>query len=143
MTVLASSGDPRARAYLRQAVQRDDLGEDALAIAIRALGQQYSTQQDATLLRSLYPRLNSEKSRDAVLTSVAEVGGAENVKWLLDLARNETEPSARRRKALDSAARAGAPIADLVRLYDSVSDQQMKDALVAIYARSGERLATD
>ena len=143
MTVLASSGDPRARAYLRSAVQRDDLGEDALAIAIRALGQQFSTQQDATLLRSLYPRLNSEKSRDAVLTSVAEVGGADNVKWLLDLARNDTELAARRRKALEAAARAGAPISELVRLYDSVSDQQMKDALVSIYARSGERVATD
>lgn len=143
MTVLASSGDPRARAYLRTAVQRDDLGEDALAIAIRALGQQFSTQQDATLLRSLYPRLNSEKSRDAVLTSVAEVGGADNVRWLLDLARNDTEMAARRRKALEAAARAGAPISELVRLYDSVSDQQMKDALVSIYARSGERVATD
>ncbi len=143
MTVLASSGDPRARAYLRSAVQRDDLNEDALAIAIRALGQQFSTQQDAALLRSLYPRLNTEKSRDAVLAAVAEVGGSENVKWLIDLARNDSELASRRRKALDSAARAGAPIAELVRLYDSVSEQQMKEALVAIYARSGERLATD
>jgi HEAT repeat protein len=143
MTVLASSGDPRARAYLRTAVQRDDLGEEAISIAIRALGQHFSTQQDAALLRSLYPRLNSDRTRDAVLTAVAEVGGAENVRWLLDLARSETEPASRRRKALDSASRAGAPIAELVRMYDSVSDQQMKDALVAIYARSGERLAVD
>jgi HEAT repeat protein len=143
MGVLASSGDPRARSYLRSAVQRDELSEEALAVAIRALGQQFSTQQDAALLRSLYPRLNSERSRDAVLASVADVGGAENVRWLLDLARNDNEVIARRRKALENASRAGAPIGELVRLYDQVSDHQLKDALISVYARSGERVAVD
>jgi HEAT repeat protein len=143
MTVLASSGDPRARTFLRSAVQREDLGEEALAIAIRALGQQFSTRQDAALLRSLYPRLNSDRTRDAVLAAVADVGGADNVRWLIDLARSETETPARARRALDHAARAGAPIGELVRLYDTASDYQLKDALVAIYARSGERVATD
>ncbi|MGH7467835.1 MAG: HEAT repeat domain-containing protein [Longimicrobiales bacterium] len=143
MTVLASSGDPRARTFLRSAVQRDDLSEEAQAIAIRALGQQFSTRQDAVLLRSLYPRLNSDRTRDAVLAAVADVGGAENVRWLIDLARSESETSARARRALDHAARAGAPIGELVRLYDTASDYQLKDALVAIYARSGERAATD
>ena len=143
MGVLASSGDPRARSYLRSAVQRDELSEEALAVAIRALGQQFSTQQDAALLRSLYPRLNSERSRDAVLASVADVGGAENVRWLIDIARNDNEVIARRRKALENASRAGAPIGELVRLYDQVSDHQLKDALITVYARSGERVAVD
>jgi HEAT repeat protein len=142
LTVLASSGDPRARTYLRSAVQRDDLNDEALAIAIRALGQHYSTQQDAALLRSLYAKV-SDRSRDAVLTAVADVGGAQNVRWLLELAQNENEPSARRRRALDNAARAGATIGELVRLYDSVSEHQLKDGLVTIYARSGERIAVD
>jgi HEAT repeat protein len=143
MTVLASSGDPRAREYLRTAAQRTDVGEDALAIAIRALGQNFSTRQDAALLRSLYPRLQSDRTRDAVLAAAAEVGGSENLQWLTDLATNQNETAARRRKALDAAARAGAPISGLISLYDSVSDQQLKDALVAIYARSGERSAMD
>jgi HEAT repeat protein len=143
MTVIASSGDPRARTFLRQTVQQENVSEDAIAIAIRALGQNFSTQQDAALLRSLYPRLHSEKSRDAVLSAVAEVGGAENVRWLIALARSENELLARRRKALESVSRAGAPIADLIALYDAVSDQGLKDALVSLYARSGERTATD
>jgi HEAT repeat protein len=143
MNVLASSGDPRARTFLRSALQREDLSEEALAIAIRALGQRYSTRQDAELLRSVYPRLHSDRTRDAVLAAVADVGGADNVRWLIDLARRETETSARARKALDHAARAGAPITELVRLYDTASDHQLKDALVSIYARSGERVAID
>jgi HEAT repeat protein len=143
MTVIASSGDPRARAFLRQTVQQETVSDDAIAIAIRALGQNFSTRQDAVLLRSLYPRLHSEKSRDAVLAAVAEVGGSENVRWLIAIARDENELLARRRKALESVSRAGAPIADLVALYDTVSDQGLKDVLVSMYARSGERSATD
>ena len=143
MSVVASSGDPRARAFLRQTVQQESVGEDVLSVAIRALGQNYSTQQDAVLLRSLYPRLHSEKSRDAVLSAVAEVGGSENVRWLIAIARDENEVLARRRRALESVSRAGAPIADLVALYDGVTDQGLKDSLIGIYARSGERAATD
>jgi len=143
MSTLASSGDPRARDFLRSAVKRDDLGDEPLAIAIRALGQQFATPQDAALLRSIYPRLRSERARDAAFAAIAEVGGAENVRWLLDLARNESEISAQRRKAVEQAARAGAPVGDLVKLYDGVSDYGLKEALVNTFARSGDRAALD
>jgi HEAT repeat protein len=143
MSALASSGDPRAREFLRAAVRREDLSDEALAVAVRALGQQYATPQDAALLRSVYPRLHSERTRDAALQAVAEVGGADNVRWLLDLARNEGEVTATRRKALEQAVRAGAPVGELVRLYDAVTDHALKEALVNAYARSGERAAMD
>jgi hypothetical protein len=143
MSALASSGDPRAREFLRAAVRREDLSEEAVAVAVRALGQQYATPQDASLLRSIYPKLRSERSREAALSAVADVGGAENVRWLLDLARKEEEPSAQRRKALEAAARAGANVADIVKLYDTVSDHNLKSSLVSLLARSGERAAMD
>jgi HEAT repeat protein len=143
MSALASSGDPRARDYLRAAVKREDLGEEAMAVAVRALGQNYATPQVAALLRSVYPRLKSDRTRDAAFTAIAEVGGADNVRWLLDMARNENEPTGRRRKALEQAVRAGAPTAELVRLYDAVSDQGIKESLVGVYGRSGERAALD
>jgi len=143
MSSLASSGDPRAREYLRAAVKREDLGEEAMAVAVRALGQHYATPQDAALLRSVYPRLRSDRTRDAAFTAIAEVGGAENVRWLMDMARNENEPAQRRRKALEQAVRAGAPIGELVKLYDAVSDGALKESLVGVYGRSGERAAVD
>jgi HEAT repeat protein len=143
MSALASSGDPRARDFLRLAVRRDDLGDEALAVAVRALGQQYATQQDAALLRSIYPKLHSERTRDAALNAIADVGGAENVRWLLDLARNESEVSAQRRQALEAAVRAGAPVGELVKLYDAVTDYALKEALVVAFARGGERAGLD
>jgi HEAT repeat protein len=143
MTALASSGDPRSREFLRAAVRRDDLGDEALAVAVRALGQQYATPQDAALIRQVYPKLHTDRTREAALQAVAEVGGADNVRWLLDLVRAEDQGREERRKALEQAVRAGAPVAELVKLYDAVSDYALKEALVNAYARSGERAALD
>lgn len=143
MQVLANSGDPRARQYLRQAVRRTDLPDDVLRVALRSLGQQYATAQDAALLRELYPSLRSDNTREAVFSALAEMGGAENVRWLLALAQDGNQTIALRRRATDAASRAGAPIAELIRLYDTTTDPQMKQALIAVYMRNGERAAID
>ena len=143
LNALAHSGDPRARDFLRAVVQRTDVSDDVLFTAIRGLGTEYATGRDADLLRAVYPKLSGEHSRDAVLSSLAEMGGSENTRWLLGIARDESSPINTRRRALQYASRAGAPIADLVRLYDTTTDPQMKDALISFYAQSGDRSATD
>jgi HEAT repeat protein len=143
ITALARSGDPRARDWLRSALQRGDMPEDMRVVAIRGIGREYATSRDAELLRGLYPRLTGDTERESVLAAVGEIGGAENVRWLLGVARSEDEPIRMRRRALASAEKAGAPIGELVRLYDSARDPQMKEALMSIYARSGEKAATD
>ena len=143
MQTLARSGDPRARAYLRTAVRRTDVPDEVLTVALRGLGQEYATAQDAALLRELYSTLKSERAQEAVFSALAEMGGAPNTKWLLDLAQNGNEPMPMRRRALDAASRAGAPIAELVKLYDTTTDPDMKSTLIGLYVRSGERAAVD
>ena len=140
---LARSGDPRARDFLRSVVQRTDIADDVLFTAIRGLGTEYATGSDGELLRRIYPKLTGDRSRDAVLSVVAEMGGAENTRWLLGIARDESAPIAARRRALSYASRAGVPTADLVRLYDTTTDPQMKDALIGFYAQSGDKQAVD
>jgi HEAT repeat protein len=143
LSALARSGDPRARDFLRAVIQRSDVADDVLYTAIRGLGTEYATGRDADLLRQMYPKLAGDKSRDAVLSVLAEVGGTENTRWLLAVARDETTPIATRRRALQYASRAGVPMAELVRLYDATTDPQMKDALINLYAQSGDKQATD
>ena len=143
MSTLARSGDPRARQYLRTAVRRIDLPDEVLTVALRALGHDYATAQDAAILRELYPKLTSERAREAVFSALSEMGGAENTRWLLDMAKNEGELLPTRRKAVDAASRAGAPIAELVKLYDTTTDPQMKETLIGIYIRNGEKPAVD
>lgn len=143
LAALARSGDPRARDFLRSVVQRTDVADEVLYTAIRGLGTDFATGRDAELLRETYPRLAGERSREAVLSSVAEIGGTENTRWLLGLARDGNAPIGTRRRALQYASKAGVPIAELVRLYDSTTDPQMKEALVSLYAQSGDRVAVD
>ena len=74
MSTLARSGDPRARQYLRTAVKRTDLPDEVLTVALRALGQEYATAQDAALLRQVYPTLSSDRSREAVFSRAGRDG---------------------------------------------------------------------
>jgi len=143
LRVLASSGDPRARQFLRTTAQRTDLPDEVQAVAIRGLGRNYVTGQDANLLRSLYPRLTGDRSRDAVLASISELGGTENLQWLMGIVRDDKLSEQSRRRALESAARAGASTSSLVALYDSTTDPQLRSSLIGIYSRLSDKAATD
>jgi HEAT repeat protein len=143
MTVLARSGDPRARQFLRTIVQRTDLPDELLVVAVRGLGGSYVTGQDANLLRSIYPRLTGKNSQNAVVAALAALGGAENVQWLMGIVRDERLPVESRRQALQQATRAGATLASLVALYDATQDTQMRESLIALYARESNKAATD
>jgi HEAT repeat protein len=106
---LARSGDPRARTFVRDAVRRTDLGEDVRSEMIRGLGGDYATGSDYKALRDLYAQLSSDRERDAVISALSQAGGAENVNWLVALAKSPTETVARRRRVLSLLARSDDP----------------------------------
>jgi HEAT repeat protein len=143
LRVLANSGDPRARDYLRGVIQRTDLPDEVLAVAIRGFGREYVTSRDAQVLRDLFPKLNGNSSSEAVLSSLGELGGTENVQWLLGIVRDPNARMDTRRRALQYLTRAGVPTAQLVALYDATADVPLKEALISMYARLGERASTD
>jgi HEAT repeat protein len=143
LTVLARSGDPRARQFLRTTIQRNDLADDVQAAAIRGLGREYVTGQDANLLRSLFPRLTGQASRSAVLSSIAELGGTDNIQWLMGIVRDDKQPTETRRRALEYLTRAGATPAALVGLYDATTDTDLRQSLINAYSRLDDKAATD
>jgi len=143
LAVLARSGDPRARDYLRSVIQRTDLPDDVLAVAIRGFGREYVTAHDAELLRGLFPRLTGSASSEAVLSSLGELGGVDNMRWLLGIVHNEQLSMEMRRRALQFLTRAGVSTSQLVGLYDVTPDLSLREALISMYARLGEKAATD
>ena len=143
LSSLAQSGDPRARTYLRTAVQRDDLNDDMRVAAIRGIGRDYATSQDAEFLRGLYAKLPSEKTKEAVLSSLGEMGGTANAKWLMTVASNNNESVRLRRRAVQLSDRAGTSVADLSQLYDRTDDPQMKEAIISTLSNNGTKAATD
>jgi HEAT repeat protein len=143
LQALARSGDPRARQFLRTAVARTDLADDIRATIARGIGGEFATGADAAALRDLYAKADGEKTRDAVMTSLAEMGGSENARWLMSIARDENETLRNRRRAIQLADRAGVPTADLVAMYDRVKDPQVRESLLAAYVQVGTKQATD
>ena len=140
---LSRSGDPRARQWLRTVVAASDTPDEIRQLAIRGLGGSYATAEDMNLLRQSYARLTSQPAKDRLLTTVATLGGRENVQWLLGIARNASEPVAMRRRAMMSAEKGGATAAELAQLYESAGERDMKLALVDAYARRADRETTD
>jgi HEAT repeat protein len=140
---LNASGDPRARQHLREVVARATLPDDVLAAAIRGLGGEFATGEDTRLLRESYAKLPGEKSRDAAVSAIASFGGAENVRWMLALARDVDQPVATRRRAVQHAYRGGASVAEIIKIYDETTDTQIKDAVMSALVESGEKQATD
>lgn len=143
LSALASSGDPRARQYLRTVVQRADAQDDVLSAAIRGFGGEYATGADIKLLRDTYSKLSGERARESAINAIANFGGADNVRWLLALATDAGQPASARRKAIHHVYRAGATTAELIKVYDSTTDNEIKDAILAALVESGEKDATD
>ena len=143
LSVLARSGDPRARQFLRTTAQRNDLPDEVQAAAIRGLGAEYVTGQDANLLRSLFPRLTGQTSRSAVLSAIANLGGTDNIQWLMGIVRDDKQPTETRRRALEYLTRAGASTSMLVGLYDATADVDLRQSLISTYSRLDDKAATD
>lgn len=143
LTVLNATGDPRARHHLRDVVRRAELPDDVLVAAIRGLGGEYATGEDIGVLRATYSKLPGDRSREAAISAIATFGGSDNVRWLLALARNGDQPMNTRRQAIQHATRVGAPILEIVKIYDETTDKQMKEAVINALVESGERAATD
>jgi hypothetical protein len=78
-----------------------------------------------------------------VLASVAELGGTDNVQWLMGVVRDDKLTLDNRRRALEYLSRAGATTQSLLALYDPNPDPQLRSVLIGIYARLADKAATD
>ncbi|MBC8086768.1 MAG: HEAT repeat domain-containing protein, partial [Phycisphaerae bacterium] len=143
LTSLAASGDPRSREFLRTVVRRGELPDEAMATAVRSLGQHYATGADIALIRESWPKLTGQRSQEAALSAITEFGGAENSKWLLALAKDPGISANNQRRALQNAVRAGARVADVITMYNATMDYQMKDAIISALAPNDDRESQD
>lgn len=117
---LSRSGDPRARDFTREAVRRSTLPDDVRAEMIRGLGGDFAVASDYKLIRDLYPTLNADRDRDAVISTLANAGGRENADWLIGVAKSQTESVARRRRVISA----------LGKLEDPRVKEALKDLIV-------------
>jgi HEAT repeat protein len=162
LNALRHSEHPDAAAILRRAVQREDLPEQVRADAIRSLARRSRTQvyvvrpgesgkrsdatlsaEDMTLLRGLYERTTSRVIRSAILETMASASGPEGDAWLASIVRDQNQELRYRSAALGRLRRSDVALEELTRLYDTLSERELRGEVIRILGQRSEPAATD
>ena len=140
---LSQHRSARAGAILRDFAARRDANSDLREKAIFWIGQNRSPD-NAQFLKDLYAKVESDDLKDKIIFSLSQMGGADNYRWLMDIALNQAEDIEIRKKALFWAGQGhNVDVADLVRLYDSMKDRDMREQLIFVYSQRREDAALD
>ncbi len=101
------------------------------------------SEEDAAFLRGVYGRETSRAIKEAIIHGLARAGGTANDQWLMGIVRNSSEENRYRSAALSRMRAERFPIEEVSRLYDAVTDRQLRSALIGVLAQREEDAATD
>ncbi|HXG69813.1 MAG TPA: HEAT repeat domain-containing protein [Gemmatimonadaceae bacterium] len=139
---LGQSGDPRALSTLHAVIENTREDERVRAHAIFSLSHSSDFRAgELAYLRKLWPRLTSDKLRDAVLMGMAQ-DGAQGSPWLLERARDANETIKTRKSALFWAGqREATQTKDLVAFYRAVPDASLREHAIFVLSQRGDDTA--
>jgi HEAT repeat protein len=140
---LSQHNSSRSGSILRAYAERRDAPEEMREKAIFWLGQRNSPE-NAQFLKDLYSKVENDDLKEKIIFSLSQMGGADNYRWLMDIALNTKEDIEIRKKALFWAGQGhNVDVADLVKLYDSMNDREMREQLIFVYSQRREEAALD
>lgn len=141
---LSQNDSPRARQSIRALIERNDVSESLRAAAIETLASDHASAEDAAYLRSLFPKLQSERLQQSVLLALARMGGTDNQQFVMTAAGNGNLSTDVRGAAISYAGRVGTvPVTDLVKLYDASDSRNMREQIIGVLGQRDEPEATD
>ena len=140
---LQSSDNAKARSSMRALIDRKDAPIALRLEAINSYNSDRATAEDAAYLRSLYGRTDDERIKNAIINTVARIGGQENEQWVLAIARNSNESSQARGTAISRLVRSNVAINDLTKLYDISDAYNVRAQIVGVLERRKEPEATN
>jgi HEAT repeat protein len=141
---LSQSRDERSAQALRRLAQDDRSSAEVRGQAVFWLGQSFRDPENMRFLRDLFGSTNSEEIRGQVLMALAQNGGPQGIRWLIDLARDKSTSIEARKNALFWAGQNGRDLSQLLSLYDEMRGQQeMQNQLIFVYSQRRESGATD
>jgi len=139
---LSQHQSARGAQFLRDYALREDASDELRGQAIFWLGQRRSPE-NAEFLRSLYSRIKSDEVKEKILFSLSQQRGLGNDKWLIDIARNTRENIELRKKALFWAGQGAASADQLIGLYSTLPDAEMREQLIFVYSQRHEKAMVD
>lgn len=140
---LSQHRSARAGTILRDLAQRDGTPIKVREQAIFWLGQQRDAG-NAELLKSLYAKVDAQELKEKIIFSISQNRATNNGQWLLDIALNDKESIEMRKRALFWAGQSrGLSLDDLGSLYGRMTDREMKEQIIFVYAQRREPAAVD
>ncbi len=140
---LSNHRSARAGEIIRRYAERTDVPENLREKAIFWLGQRHGGENQQ-FLRTLYARVETDKLKEKIIFAVSQHRSDAAGQWLLDIALDANEPVPLRKSALFWAGqKRSIPVADLGRLYGTMSDREMQEQVIFVLSQRNESEAVD
>jgi len=134
---LSQQKDPAAADALRAIVRDGSAPSDIRENAIFWLGQR-KDDRSAAFLKEAFRELENRDLKDKIIFGVSQSDDPEAVRWLVDVARDERQPVDIRKQAVFWAGQHHGSAADLIGLYDTVPDRELKEQLIFVYSQGDD-----
>jgi HEAT repeat protein len=139
---LAASDNARARKAMRALIERKDAALTLRTAAVSGITSERATSEDVAYLRDIYPRVDNDDLKQAIVGAVSRFGSHETDEWILSIAKNPNEPSSVRSDAIARVIRLGT-IADWAALYDAAQSLDVRSRIVSALESRRETEAAD
>lgn len=101
------------------------------------------SNEDAAYLRSLYGKITSTSLKSSIISAVARMGGTTNDQFILGIVKNREEEVRLRREALSRLRVSALSIDELGKLFEALSERDLRSAVVNQLAAREEPAALD
>jgi len=172
ISALRNSSSTDAARILRATIEREDLAESARAEAVRSLARRNAetaavrvvtpatpgdagvvraykradvalSDADVALLRSVFEKTSSRPVKVAILETVGRSSSAAGDQWLMSVVRNPNAETRDRAAAMSRLRREDVSLAELGKLYDALSERELRGEIIRILGQREEPAATD
>jgi len=100
-------------------------------------------EEDAQYLRNAYAKSSSRAVKSSIISAVARIGGRTNDQWLMGIVKNREEDMSLRREAISRLRPVSLPVDEIGRLFDALSERELRSGLVNQLASRDDAAATD
>jgi HEAT repeat protein len=148
VSALSSIDSDRARRAIRTIIERADASENVRREAIVSLTRErdgrVANTEELAYVRSLYPKLESAKLKEAVLIAIGRVESTESQQFLMGTVRNQSEPPSLRSAALERLGRMeSVSVSDIAKLYDIADTRSLREQVLRGLSQRKEDVAVD
>jgi len=139
---LSQHKDARASAAIKQILRDQNAPMELRKNAVFWLGQRHDAEA-TPYLKEFFRQTTDKELRSQVLFAVAQTHDPADGAWLVGVAKDRSQGIEVRKNALFWAGQSGVEVKELLDLYTTTIDHEMKEQLLFVYSQSKSPAALD